>query len=119
MNAKEELVQLLTRYKLTFIGGWFCYNEDYFSCPETKRFEDYPNVDEFLNDLDFEYSPDSSAMQHLYGEIYCYDADRKPTWLKRVKWYDAPEEWDVISIPQFFYKTPTWANTNHLKFNSK
>lgn len=99
MNAKKELLDIITAKNLTILKieidydaeGLFCSYDDY---------EDNINHITSIDDLDFEYDS-GYGLQELQGVVYCKDKNDNPVWLTRGE-YDGSEWWNINTIPEFY-----------------
>ena len=99
MNAKQELLNIITSRNLTIlkIDVTFDHIEYDLSSNEYNSISKHITS---LDDLDFEYDS-GYGIQELFGIVYCKDSDDNPAWLTRGE-YDGSEWWIVNTIPRFY-----------------
>lgn len=99
MNAKQELLNIITSRNLTIlkIDVTFDHIEYDLSSNEYNSISKHITS---LDDLDFEYDS-GYGIQELFGIVYCKDSDDNPAWLTRGE-YDGSEWWVVNTIPRFY-----------------
>lgn len=103
VNAKEELLNLITARNLTILKIDIRYEHiDCNSSCDELNFE-YNTITKHittLDELDFDYDS-GYGIQELFGVVYCKDSDGNPAWLTRAE-YDGSEWWIVNTIPRFY-----------------
>ena len=99
MNAKKELLDIITAKNLTILKIEIDYDAEGLFCSHDDS-EDNINHITSINDLDFEYDS-GYGLQELQGVVYCKDKNDNPVWLTRGE-YDGSEWWNINTIPEFY-----------------
>lgn len=89
-NAKEELLDVLSKLKLDIKCAEIFYDIKYFNLKIGHSYKEY---NQFLEDLNFEYD-NGYGEQELFGIIWFEDG----SWLSR-KEYDGDEYWRYNKTP--------------------
>ena len=99
MNAKKELLDIITTKNLTILKIEIDYDAEglFYSYDDS---EDNINYITSIDDLDFEYDS-GYGIQELQGVVYCKDKNDNPVRLTRGE-YDGSEWWNINTIPEFY-----------------
>ena len=95
MNAKQELLNIITSRNLTILKIEITYTHI--------NWDDNTTITKnitTLDDLNFDYDA-GYGIQELQGVIYCKDKNDNPVWLTRGE-YDGSEWWNINTIPEFY-----------------
>ena len=99
MNAKKELLDIITAKNLTILKIEIDYDAEGLFCSYDDS-EDNINHITSIDDLDFEYDS-GYGLQELQGVVHCKDKNDNPVWLTRGE-YDGSEWWNINTIPEFY-----------------
>lgn len=106
MNAKQELLDIVNKNKLTIEFITIEYKTGNFDEDYEEIIEEYsgPYTQELIDKLDFEYN-NSYGRQYLFGKVYG-TINGLPAWLTREE-YDGKECWKLNTIPKYYGLTAT------------